>query len=127
MESSEIIKNGVIGGIVVIVLELIVGIAAPSIVYAFSIIALLIGGAIAGWMIKGKLEEGAVAGGSAGLVYGIFGLLLLYPLLSSRFRHSPAAYVVEIVMSIVVAAIGGFAGKYLSCHQGSTKSQKKKR
>jgi hypothetical protein len=126
METMQIIKNGIIGGIIIIVIELLVGIAAPTIAFGFSIIALLVGGAISGWMVHGKLEDGAFAGAASGLFYGIFGLLILYPLLSSRFRHTPATYVVEIVGSIIIAAIGGFAGKYLATHQGSTKSQPKK-
>ena len=78
-------------------------------------------------MVKGKTEDGAIAGGAAGLVYGILGLLILYPLLSARFRHTPATYVVEIIVSIIVAAIGGVAGKYLASRQGSTKSSSKKK
>ena len=110
----------------IIVLELLVGIAIPSMVYEFAIVALLIGGFISGWMIKGKSEDAVVAGGAAGLVYGILGMLILYPLLSSRFRHTPAVYFFEIIISIVVAAIGGFAGNYFASKQGSTRTSKKK-
>jgi ABC-type phosphate transport system permease subunit len=127
MNFNEIIKPAILGGVVIIVLELLVGIADPSIVYAFSIIALLVGGAIAGWMVKGKIEDGFIAGGTAGLVYGILGLLILYPLLSAHFRHSPAVYVVEIIVSIIVAGIGGFVGKYLASNQNSSKSARKRR
>lgn len=127
MDTNEAIKAGIVGGVVIIVIELLVGIAAPSIVYAFSIVALLLGGAIAGWMMKGKTLDGVTVGGIAGIVYGILGLLILYPLLSARFRHSPLIYIVEIIVSIVVAAIGGLVGNYIASHQGSTKSSRKKR
>src|SRR5271155_5797377 len=103
MNTGEIIKTGIIGGVVIIIIELLVGIAIPSIVVGFSVIALLVGGAISGWMVHGKNEDGAAAGATAGVVYGILGLLILYPLLSARFRHSPATYVVEIIVSIIIA------------------------
>ncbi|MGD0728748.1 MAG: DUF5518 domain-containing protein [Candidatus Micrarchaeaceae archaeon] len=127
MDTNSIIKAGILGGVIIIVIELLVGIAAPSIAYAFSIIALLVGGFIAGWMVKGKTTDGIVAGGAAGIVYGILGLLILYPLLSSRFRHAPAVYVVEIIVSIVIAAIGGLIGKYLASNKKSSNSQRRKK
>jgi uncharacterized membrane protein (UPF0136 family) len=127
MNFNDIVKPAIVGGIVIIIIEILVGIGAPGIVYGFSIIALLIGGFIAGHMVKGNSQDGLVAGGAAGLVYGIVGLLILYPLVSARFRHSPSTYIVEIIVSIIVAAIGGLVGRYLASNKGSAKSPGRKR
>jgi hypothetical protein len=127
MNTNEIIKSGVVGGVVTVVIELLAGVAVPSMTYVFGIIALLIGGFIAGWMIDGKNEDAVVAGGVAGIVYGILGMLILYPLLSSHFRHSPSGYFILIVGSIIVAAIGGFAGNYFVARQAKAKPSKGKK
>jgi hypothetical protein len=128
VNTNEIIKTGIIGGVIIIVIELFLGFVAPTIVYGFSFIALLLGGFIAGWMIKAGRDDAIVAGGLAGLVYAVIGLLLLYPAISSRYAVGSGAHaVVAIVVSLVLGAIGGFAGHYMVSHQGGSSSSKKRR
>ena len=122
MNFNEIGKAGIIGGAVAIVLEIVVGAVALGIAYSFGFIAMLLGGAIAGWMIKGKQEDAVVAGVVAGLIYVILGIYVLFSVFTSYHPNAVAA----IVVGIVLGAVGGFAGQYLVTHQGSTKSSRKK-
>ncbi len=125
MGTNEIVKTGIIGGIVIIIIELIIGFAVPSIVYSFSFIAMLIGGFIAGWMIKGKRDDALIAGGLAGLIYIIIGFIILY---QSVFKHTGSAGgdVVGLIVGIILGAIGAFAGHYLAHNSSSHASRKKK-
>ena len=122
MNFNEIGKAGIMGGAVAIVLEIVVGAIALSIAYDFGFIAMLLGGAVAGWMIKGKQEYAVVAGVVAGLIYVIIGIYLLFSVFTSYHPNAVAALVVGIVLGVV----GGFVGQYLATHQGSTRPSGKK-
>jgi hypothetical protein len=110
MKTNDVLKAAVIGGVVVIIIEFLIGWAVPSISYAFGFVAMLLGGIIAGWMVKGKRDEAVVAGVVASLIYVILGLFIIYPLVSSYHSASPLA---AIIIGIVLGAIGGFIGMYL--------------
>ncbi len=116
MDVNEIAKGGVVGGIVAVVLEFIVGAAAPSIEYGFGFVAILVGGFVAGWMIKGKkMEDGAAGGVVAGLIYVILGLFIIYPIVADYHSSSP---ILALIVGIVLGAIGGFVGQYLNSGKG---------
>jgi hypothetical protein len=120
MKFGEILKEGIIGGIIIILIEFVLGIIAPGVVYAFGYIALIIGGAIAGWMIKDR-NDAVVAGIVAGLVYIVFGLYAIYPLFGHYHSGSAAA---ALVVGIVLGALGGFAGNWICSSQGSSKKKR---
>lgn len=111
MKTNDVIKAAVIGGIVAIVVEFFVGWGAPSASYAFGFVAMLLGGFIAGWMVKGKRDDAIVAGVVASLIYVILGLFIIYPLVSGYHSASPLA---AIIIGIILGAIGGFVGMYLN-------------
>lgn len=125
MKTDEIIKAGIVGGVLIIIIEFLVGIASPGVVYGFSLIAMLIGGAVSGWMVKGKNEDAAVAGALAGLIYIIIGVLIIFPLVSSYHTSNAIA---AIIIGIVLGAIGGVVGNYIASSQaGSKKPSGRKR
>jgi uncharacterized membrane protein YeaQ/YmgE (transglycosylase-associated protein family) len=115
MDTANMIKAGIVGGIVAIILEALAHLAFPtstSTVYIFGFIVLLIGGFVAGWLTKEKPREGTVSGILAGLVYVILGLFVIYPLLS-KYHTSTAGAGIALVFGIVLGAVGGFLGKCL--------------
>ncbi len=125
MEVGEIVKASIVGGLFTIVVVFLIGAVAQSMVYDLSFIALLVGGAIAGWMIEGKQEDAIVSGALSGLLYVVFGLFILFPLVSTYHSASPIG---AIVVGIVFGLIGGFAGKYIKSSQsGSKKMSGRKR
>ncbi len=123
MNYMEVGKAGIIGGVAMVVLQIVVGYAAHSISYYFGFLALLLGGFIAGWMISKKQDEAVVAGVVSGIVFAILGLIILFPMLGGS-HTSPIG---GLLVSIVLGAVGGFAGQYLAAQQGSGKSSGKKK
>ena len=119
MKIGEIIKAGIIGGIVSIVLKFIVGFAGANIAYIFGFIALLIGGIVAGWNIKTKQEDAIASGILSSLIYVILGLFVIFPL----GKYHSGNPVGAVVIGLILGAIGGFVGKYLSSNMSMKKKQ----
>ncbi len=122
MDMGGIGKAAVVGGIVAIVVEFLVGWAAPSVAYGFGFVAMLLGGFIAGWMVKGKKEKSAIAGVAAALIYVILGLFIIYPLVSKYHSGNPVG---ALIIGIVLGAIAGFVAGYLNSGKGSSKNRKR--
>ena len=122
MNINEIVKPGIIGGVAAIVIQFVVRSVAPSsIAYDFGFITMILGGAIAGWMIKGKQEDAVAAGVLASLIYVVLGVLVIFPMLSGHQFNA----IVAIVVGVVLGAVGGFAGQYLA-HGSARPSGKRK-
>lgn len=123
MDYMEIGKAGIIGGVAMVIVQIIVGETVHSISYGFGFLALILGGFIAGWMIKKKQDEAVVAGVVSGLVFAILGLFILFPMLGGN--HT--SLIGGLLVSAVLGAVGGFAGQYIATQQGSGKSSGKKK
>lgn len=93
-----------------IVLGAIVNFAVPGISYVFSFITMLIGGFVAGWMVKEKPREGTIAGILSGLIYVILGSFVIYPVL---LKYHPSNPGIALIFGIVLGDVGGFLGKCL--------------
>jgi hypothetical protein len=121
MNTGNVIKGAIIGGIVAVVFEFIVGAVAIGAAYDFSFVAMLIAGFLAAWIAKGKAGDGIVSGVVGALIYVILGLFIIYPL----FGHSTRSPVAAIIVGVVLGLIGGFIGNYLACPQRGASSSAK--
>ncbi len=54
MDYMEIGKAGIIGGVAMVIVQIIIRYTMHSIAYDFGFLALVLGGFIAGWMVKGS-------------------------------------------------------------------------
>ncbi len=124
MNVNEIGKAGVLGGVLVLVVDFIIGLIYQSAVFAFSFMALLFGCALAGWMVK-KRWDAVVAGVTAGLIYAVFGFIVIFPWIFKSIHVNMAS---AILIGVVMGAVGGLAGQYLvSYHKSSKKAPKAKK
>lgn len=110
-------------GVATIILEFIVGVAAPAAAYSFSFVAILAGGFVAGWFVKEKTDGALVSGALSGLIYVVIGLYVVYHAFGHAYTKSAVA---ALIVSIVLGAIGAIVANYLAKGQKSPKPRARK-
>lgn len=118
MNTRDVVKTGIISGVIVIIIEIIVGAADKGAVFDFSFVALLIGGFLAGWMSKGTRDDTAIGGGLGGLIYIIIGYFGLYQYALGN-KGTAGGDVVGVIVGIVLCAIGALIGYYVKPRKGT--------
>ncbi len=129
MDAGSIAKWAIVGGIVAIVLEFIVGAAAgaaSAATYDIGFIVLLIGGFVSGWMLKSNHTDNAVAGAVSGLIYIVLGVLIIFPVFTHKMDSAGVA-VVAIIVGLILGAIGGVVGGLLASPKKSSQKSSKPR